>query len=247
MRAVISETLLDVRRVLRNPRHLIFALAMPVGFYLLYSAMYGKGASFSHTTWGAYFLVSMVTFGALGITLNITGTQVAVERGQGWQRLLRLTPLSGSQYTVSKLITAMLGSLAVCILVTAAAAATGVDVLGLNVIPAVSAVWAGSVAFAAVGLLIGQAFDAVSVTYAVTVVYLGVGFLGGLWAPLKVLPPVFTTIARFTPSYHIAELGWRILAHQSPSWLTYAVIGMYIVLFGLGGGVWYARSEARRS
>jgi ABC-2 type transport system permease protein len=242
----MSETWLDLKRLVRNPPYLIFALGMPVGFYLLYSAMYGSAQPIAHTTWGAYFLISMVTFGALGTTLNVTGTQIAMERGLGWQRFLRLTPLSGVQYTASKLMTAMVGSLTVIILVTAAAGLKGVPLLSLHVLPADLAIWLGSVAFAAVGLFLGQVFEASTVQYAVTVVYLAGGFLGGLWAPLRILPPVFTAIARVTPSYRIAELGWGILSHQAPLAITYIVIAAYLVVFGVVGGAVYARGEVRR-
>lgn len=239
---------LDVRRILRNPRYLIFAIGMPLGFYFLYSAEFGGVARpFDGTTWGAYFLISMVTFGGIGTTLNVTGTQTAAERDQGWHRLLRVTPLSAGQYVAAKLITAMLMSLVVSAVIPAAAALKGVPVGPLGVVAAAGAVWVGSIVFAAIGLGLGQWLDGTSVNYGVMLVYLGTAFLGGLWTPVQFLPHVFTSIAHFMPSYRVAQLGWDILGHRTPPSADLGILLAYAVVFGVVGGVLYARVEPRRS
>jgi ABC-2 type transport system permease protein len=246
MRAVWSQTMFDLTRTVRNVRYVIFALAMPVGFYLLYSQMYGNSARFAGTTWGAYFLVSMVTFGGIGTTLNITGTQVAVERGQGWQRMLRLTPLADWQYVASKWAAAMGAALVETGLVTGVAWVSGVPIVRLHVVPAVIAVWASCLAFAAIGLWLGQWLDQTSATYGVTTAYLGLGFLGGLWTPLRFLPPVFGHIAAALPSYRAASWGWAVLAGHSATDVTYIVLGAYVAVFGAAGVAWYGRREVQR-
>ncbi len=246
-RHITAAVALDVRRILRNPRYLVFAIGMPLGFYLLYSAQFGGAARpFAGTTWGAYFLISMVVFGGAGTTLNVTGTQTAAERDQGWHRLLRVTPLSAGQYVAAKVITAMLMSLVVSVAIPAAAALNGVAVAPLGVLEAAAAVWAGSLVFATIGLALGQWLDGTSVTYGVTLVYLGTAFLGGLWTPVQVLPRVFTSIAEFMPSYRVAQLGWDLLAHRAPPPADLAILAAYAVVFGVVGGVLYARIEPRR-
>jgi len=246
MRAIWAQTTFDLLRTVRNIRYVIFALGMPVGFYWLYSGMYGSLTRFAGTTWGAYFLISMATFGGIGTTLNITGTQVAVERGQAWQRVLRLTPLADWQYVLSKWLTAMAGALVETTLVTLAAWVNGVPLMRLHIIPAVLAVWVASLAFAAIGLWLGQWLDQTSATYGVTSVYLGLGFLGGLWTPLRFLPSVFRHLALVMPSYRAASWGWAILAGHGPMPMTYIVLGAYVIVFGAAGVVWYGRREARR-
>jgi ABC-2 type transport system permease protein len=246
VRAIWAQTLFDLRRTVRNIRYVIFALAMPIGFYWLYSGMYGSPTRFAGTTWGAYFLISMATFGGIGTTLNITGTQVAVERGQGWQRMLRLTPLAGWQYVASKWLTAMAAALVETTLVTVVARMNGVPVVRLHVLPAALAVWVGCLAFAAIGLWLGQWLDQTSVTYGVTAVYLGMGFLGGLWTPLRFLPSLFHHLAAVMPSYRAAAWGWAILAGHGPAAMTYIVLGAYVIVFGAAGVAWYGRREEQR-
>lgn len=246
MKATLGQVTLDLLRTVRNVRYLIFTLGIPVGFYLLYGAMFGSHLSFVHTSWGAYFLISMTTYGAIGTALNITGTEAAQERAQGWQKYLALTPLSGAQYVLAKTITAMTASLGVMILITAVAALRGVAVFSQPILVAVFGVWLGSTSFAAVGLWIGQVLDSSTASYGVVLVYLALGFLGGLWTPLSILPPVFHHIAAWIPSYATASLGWAVLEHRAESVRNMLVLAGYIIVFGGAGGFVYARREFRR-
>lgn len=246
MRATFGQISLDFLRTVRNVQFLIFTLGMPVGFYLLYGAMYGSERVFAHTSWGAYFLVSMATYGAIGTALNVTGAETAQERARGWQTQLAVTPLSGTQYVVAKIVTALIAGFGVMVLLTLVAAGRGVAIFSLAVVPAVLAVWLGSISFAALGLWIGQVLNGTTASYGVVVAYLVLGFLGGLWTPLSVLPPVFSHIATYLPSYAAASLGWAVLAHHHEPLHSIAVLVGYIIVFGGAGGLLYARREFRR-
>ncbi len=246
MKATMGQVTLDLLRTVRNVRYLIFTLGIPVGFYLLYGAMYGSNRIFAHTLWGAYFLVSMATYGAIGTALNVTGAEAAQERAAGWQRYLALTPLTGAQYVAAKIITALIANLGVVILLTLVAGLRGVAVFTLPVLPAIFSVWLGSISFAALGLWIGQVLNSSTASYGVVVLYLVLGFLGGLWTPLSILPPIFAHIAWYLPSYAAASLGWAVLAHHSETLRNLGVLAGYIIVFGGAGGLLYARREFRR-
>lgn len=246
MKAMLGQVTLDLLRTVRNVRYALFTLVMPVGFYLLYGAMFGSKDHFAHTSWGAYFLISMATYGVMGTSLNVTGTEAANERAQGWQKYLALTPLTGTQYVVAKIITAMVASLGVMVVLAIVAALRGVAIFSLPILPALAGVWLASLGFAALGLWIGQVLDSSTASYGVVLLYLALGFLGGLWTPLAVLPPIFSHIAAWLPSYATASLGWSILAHQSLSLRNMSVVAGYIMVFGGAGGFIYARREFRR-
>src|SRR3569623_1627259 len=83
---------LEIRRVLRNRRTLIFMVVMPVVFYLAFGTStktYGNGMS---VTIQQYEMVSLALYGAMTACTS-GGSMVAVERALGWRRQLRLTPL----------------------------------------------------------------------------------------------------------------------------------------------------------
>ena len=235
-----SSTGLGLRRLGHNVRYVVFALAMPVGFYLLYNAMYGRyhigGVAFS-----LYLMVSMAAFGAIGTTLNAAGTQTALDREQGWVRYLRLTPLPSWAYVAGQLAVAMLASLAVVCLVTAVALAMNRVALTAPIVEGVGAIWLGSTSYATIGLALAYLFDASTVGYSTMIAYLASGFLGGLWVPISQLPPWFGTVAHLLPSYHMADMAWTLLAGKAIPMGDVAVLALYVVAFGALGARLYAQ------
>src|SRR5690349_13918451 len=90
----------ELRRMLRNKRYLIFVAAFPVAFYLLFSGLYGGrpgGAT------GVYLMVSMAAYGALAASVMSTAVPWSQERQTGWLRQLQVTPVPGWKIIVAKL------------------------------------------------------------------------------------------------------------------------------------------------
>lgn len=225
-----SATWFGLRRLAHNVRYLIFAMAMPVGFYLLYSHMYGRYAV-SGIPFGSYFMASMATFGAIGTALNVAGTQTSQDRSGGFTRLLRVTPLPPWAYTAGQVVTAAVASAVTTALILLVAHVLGKSSLGGREILACVAIWLGSLAFAAIGLCLAYALDASTVTYGTLTVYLGTAFLGGLMTPLAILPPVFRTLAAWMPSFRIADMAWHLLAGRAVPWADVGVLTVYAVFF----------------
>ena len=235
-----SSTAFGLRRLGHNARYIVFALAMPLGFYLLYNAMYGRyrvgGVAFS-----LVLMVAMATFGAIGTTLNAAGTQTALDRDAGWVRYLRLTPLPAWAYVAGQLALAMLASLAVVCLIAAVALATNHVALSLPIAEGVATIWLGSASYATIGLALAYNLDASTVAYGTLIAYLASGFLGGLWVPLSQLPPWFTTVAHLLPSYHIADMAWKLLAGDPIPAADVGVLALYVLAFGALAAHMYRR------
>ena len=87
---------LEVRRVLRNRRTLMFIVVFPSVFFLLFSAP-NKGQQAGGVPALAYIMISMAVYGAM-VGATSGGAAVAVERSLGWMRQLRLTPLHPIAY-----------------------------------------------------------------------------------------------------------------------------------------------------
>jgi len=205
---ISAQVQFNLKRVWHNYRYLIFAVVLPIGLYVLYAQMYGANRAFHHTIWGAYFMISMAAFGAIGTTLNFTGTLVAHDRARGWIRYQRLTPLGRRDWVVGQVLSGMVASLMVIGLVVCSAVTVEHLPFTRFIGEAAILIWIGSLAYATLGLVVAHLMDATSVNYGVTLIYLASGFLGGLWTPLSLLPPVFRHIASVFPSYRMAELGW---------------------------------------
>lgn len=96
----------ELRRVLRNRRFVFFALGFPLVMYLLIAGSNQGEDDLSGSGLSAplYFMVSMVAWGTMMAMLS-TGARIASERAIGWNRQLRITPLSARAYLVTKVAT----------------------------------------------------------------------------------------------------------------------------------------------
>lgn len=112
----------EIRRNFRAPRFLIFVVAFPVLMFLLQANVFTKSSDPDHVQIAAVIMINMMTFGAFAAATN-SGARLALERAAGWQRQLRLTPLTGTGYLAYKGISGLLVGLPALILVPVLAVA----------------------------------------------------------------------------------------------------------------------------
>jgi ABC-2 type transport system permease protein len=196
---------LEVRRVLRNRRTMIFTLIFPSVFFLLFG-LPRKGETIDGKSAVAYVMISLAVYGAM-IGTTAGGAAVAVERSLGWSRQLRLTPLRPLAYVISKVLTAMVLGLVAVLVVFAIGAVTGTRIpAGVWLVSGLAA-WLGSLVFAAFGLFLGFLVPSENVMQIVGPVLGILALFGGLFVPLQFLPQVMQTIAKYTPVYGVGELA----------------------------------------
>jgi ABC-2 type transport system permease protein len=226
---------LEVRRLLRNRRYLVFTVAFPVMLYVLYTAIIPAadgGQTVDGLTWPVYFLVSMAAYGAMGAAMS-QAAPIAVERRQGWARQLRVTPLPGSAYVAAKVASAVVVTVPALFLVTMAGVLVNqVQLGGGTMLLVIAGLAAGTVPFAALGLLIGYLLDADSAQGGMVLTYFTLAILGGLFAPLDAFPDALATIGRVLPSSHLAGLGRSIAAGRAPDLTDIAVLAAWTVVIG---------------
>lgn len=117
---------LEIKRIVRSPQFTIFTIGMPVAMFLLFGSIFGKLVAPNGLPADVQTMINLAAYGASGGAL-FTGTRVAQERTDGWQRQLRLTPMRGPGYLVVKVISAMAVALPVLVVVFAAGLAMGVQ------------------------------------------------------------------------------------------------------------------------
>jgi ABC-2 type transport system permease protein len=240
---------LEIRRLLRNRRTIIFALVIPPVFFLLFGL--NKAYAYKwvgHGNVSAFIMVSMALYGAVLATTS-GGAMVSIERAAGWSRQLRLTPLSPVAYIVIKMLTAM---------VLGAAAVIAVYVVGkLSGVPAMRpgytwlwfvtplCVWVGSLVFAAFGLFMGYLLPTENVMQFLGIALMLLAFGGGLFIPLSRYPHVLQTLAKFTPLYGLNQLvhAPQLNGSVHMTWVLNAVA--WLVIF-TGGAIWRFRKDTAR-
>jgi ABC-2 type transport system permease protein len=237
---------LEVRRLLRNRRTVIFAVISPVLFFLVFglNKAYANDRA-GHGNVAAFVMVSMALYGAVLATTS-GGAMVSIERAVGWSRQLRLTPLSPAAYISIKMLTALVLGLISVVSVFAAGIISHKPQMPVYLwIVSGLCVWIGSLIFTAFGLFLGYLLPTENVMQ-----FLGIGlallsFAGGLFTPLSQFPHLFRTIAQFTPLYglnqlvHTPQLGGNVHV----AWVANAVI--WLAIFA-GGAVWRFRKDTAR-
>jgi len=237
---------LEVRRLLRNRRTLIFTMIMPSVFFLLFglNSAYA-GQQDGHGNVSAFILISMSLYGAV-IATTAGGAMISIERSQGWSRQLRLTPLTPVAYIATKIATAMVLSAVSVTVVNLVGSFTGKPSMPAGIwIAAAACAWVGSLVFAAFGLFIGYLLPPENVMQLMGFALMLLSFGGGLFIPLSTYPHILQVIAEWTPLYGLNMLTHLPLKGGSvDGWWVVNVIAWLAVF--TAGAVWRFRGDTAR-
>jgi ABC-2 type transport system permease protein len=234
----------EVRRTLRAPRYFIFVIGMPVGLFLLFSSLYGSGTQ-DGINGKAWLMVSMSVFGAMGAAVSIGG-RIAGERQNGWTRQLRLTPMPGWTYVVSKAVTAMAVAVPALALVYAVGAlAEGVRLPAAKWLEAAGWSLLALVPFVALGIWLGHRLTVDVLGPLSGALFTGLGILGGVWFPIDQLPSTLQSVAKALPSYWLAQAGREPLAGSWIGWHGVSILVIWTIVFAVLGARAYRRDTAR--
>jgi len=237
---------LEIRRRLRNRRTVIFALVLPVAFFLLL----GLNVTYVHEKDGvgnvtAFVMISIALYGAVLSTAS-GGAVVSIERATGWSRQLRVTPLSAAAYIAIKMLTALIIGGVSVLAVYVVAALTHKPHMPLHVwIITALCVWIGSLLFAAFGLFIGYLLPSENVMQILGFVLTLCSFFGGLFIPINQFAPALRTVAAFTPLFGLNELVHHPLVGGAVNWTWVVNLLAWLVIFGGGAVLLFGRDTAR--
>jgi len=233
----------EVRRVLRSTRFLIFSVAFPVLLFLLYVGIFANG---DRAVVGV-LMVNMTAFGALSAAL-FAGGRLAVERAVGWQRQLRLTPLSGAGYLAAKGLTAMLLALPAVVLVPLIGVVVeGVSLDATGWLRVTVGIWLAVIPFALIGLLIGQLGTPESIQPMMSLTMMVMSLLGGIFIPVDTMPGWLLDVAQILPSYWLGQVGRGAVTTDLSVNLgkTVLVLAVWAAVVGIGVIRRYRRDSAR--
>ncbi len=240
---------LESFRQIKNARAMIFTLAVPLVMLVAFGGTFGGAGQVDGVTrlpWIVVTTIQVAGYGGMMAALS-QAFNIVTERSIGWNRQLRITPLSGTGYLVSKMVTAMLMGL-VSILVI-----FGVSMLlyhptlpPMNWMTAGLGLWLGVLPFALIGILIGQFAKPEYAQPLFMAVFMGMAVLGGLWIPLQIFPAWVANVAQVVPSYWLNRIG-QMGAHQSGDILTPVLVLLGWTLVLAGFIIWRYRRDAARS
>lgn len=235
----------ELVRTLRNKRFFLLSLGMPLLIYLLVAAPNRPGRSLAGTgiPLRLYFMVGLASFGSMNAMLG-SGVRIAVERTAGWNRQLRLTPLSTRAYFGTKVLTGYVVAGCTIILLYIAGAGLGVRIPALDWVKMTLLLLVGLIPFAALGILIGHLISADAVAPAIGGITALLSFLGGVWFPIG-QSGVFHSVAEALPSYWLVQAAHVGVGGQSWSGTGWAVMAAWTLIAARLAMRAYARDTGR--
>ena len=238
---------LEILRGLRDVRYLLLALVMPVGFYLLFTELFGMhGERAEGLPQPVELMVAMAAYGAMWAVFSATGPRIAMERQLGWLRQLRMVPLSARSLIVSRLVGSMLVALpAIALVCLTAALVHGVRLPAGRWLEMLVVMWLATLPLALLGIAIGYLVPGDAAFGVIMGLYFALGALGGLWMPVEILPGAMQRIAHTLPSNRLADLGWKIAAGNLPAASSLAVLAAWTAGCGALALVAYRRTAVR--
>jgi len=228
---LLHQTRTELLKLMRAPDFVAGAVLLPVVLFVLFGARSLDETLDNGVALGPLIVAAFTTYGLLGIVLFTFGESLALERGQGWLRLTRATPLPGAIFLAGKLAAGVVISTMVIILMAAVSTGFGAGIDAATWLRVSGVGLAGALALAPIGFLIGLLVRPTAATAVCLLLYLPLSFASGMWIPANELPQVVQSIAPFLPTYHFAELAQSVLLKSSPwehvAWLagTFAITG----------------------
>lgn len=234
---------IELKRVLRNRRTLIFTFAFPGLLLLAFGSQDDWNDSVGNGNVAAYIVVAMALYGASMIAAS-TGASVALERAQGWSRQLRLTPLRPAAYILTK---------SLCALSMGIVAITVVNLIGVvqgrAQMPVATWLACGlltvvcTLSFAALGVFVGYLVPGETAMQVLGPGMAVLAFLGNVFIPIPE-GSLMWTVSALTPMFGPAEITRYPLTGELP-WYAVANAVVWLAIF-VGGAAWrMARDTAR--
>lgn len=241
----LTYTRYELLRTLRNRRFFVLSLGFPLILYYLIAGSQRSVSDIGGTGLSAplYYMVGLASFGTMAAMLSC-GARIAAERAVGWNRQLRITPLSPRAYFRAKVLTAyMMAGLSLLALYVAGTT-LGVSLPADEWLKMTGLILISLVPFAALGILIGHRLTPDSIGPALGGGVSVLAFLGGTWFPIPA-SGFLHDVAQFLPSYWLVQASHVALGgHAWPARAWVVMIAWTVVLSVLAARA-YRRDTGR--
>jgi ABC-2 type transport system permease protein len=242
----------ELLRTVRNRQGFIFSLIFPVLMYLVLAAPNRNNHNFggdanNHTGLFApqYYMVGLLAFGAMVAVLS-GGARIAAERVIGWNRQLRLTPLSTRSYLRVKVLTGYFMALISMALLYILGIIFGVRLSFGSWVEMTALILVALIPFAGLGIGGGHLLNDDAAGPALGGGVSLFAFLGGSYFPITG-SGVFVHVCQLLPSYWLVQAGHIGLGAHKPwgveAWAVIAVWSVASAVFA----AWAFRRDTRKA
>lgn len=238
----------EILKLFRMPMFSLPTLLFPIAFFAMFGMPF-KNVQQLGINNGVFMMESFGTYAVMSVAMSSFSASIAVERGTGWNQLLKTTPMRTWTFFSGKIAMALFFEL-----ITLVAFLMFGDVVG-HIHMAFSS-WCqltgllliGLFPFVTLGFFLGYVSGPTSATIVANLIFLPLSFASGLFIPLQMLPKFIQQVAPYLPSYNVAELGWTALgAHTDRSiWTNLGWITIYTIAFLAMSILVYRRDQGQK-
>ncbi len=234
----------EIVRTLRNRRFFIFSVGFPAVLYFTIAGPSRNEHNFANSGLPAalYYMVGLTAFGTMNTVLS-TGTRIAGERSAGWNRQLRLTPLSTRNYFRTKVAVAYLMAAITIVVLYAAGVSLGVSLAAGEWARMTGLILVGLIPFIALGVMMGHLLTPDSIGPAMGGTTALLSLLGGVWFPVN--SGTFHDIAEALPSYWLVQASHVSIGGSGWSARGWIIMAAWAAVLAAGAGWAYRRDTLR--
>jgi len=235
----------ELLRTLRNRRFFLLALGFPLVLFFVIAGPNRNVRDFAGSGIPAplYYMVGLASFGTMSAMLS-SGARIAAERAVGWNRQLRISPLTPRAYFSVKVLTAYMMATISLLALYVAGTSLGVSLSGAQWLKMTGLILVGLVPFAALGITIGHMLTPDSVGPAMGGSISLLALLGGTWFPIS-SHGFLHDVAQFLPSYWLVQASHVAIGGHPWSLLGWIVIAGWTVILSLVAARAYRRDTGR--
>jgi ABC-2 type transport system permease protein len=232
----------ELLRALRNTRFFLFSLGFPLVLFLVVAGP-NRHETLGGIPFPLYYMAGMVSWGTMTAIVS-SGGRIAIERAAGWNRQLRLTPLTPRTYLRAKVLSGYAIAAMSIALLYIAGASLGVRLPTERWLGMTALVLVGLVPFAALGIWLGHLLSPEAMGPAIGGLAALFALLGGAWGPLA-SQGFMLHVAQALPSYWLVQAGRSAVSGTGWGANGWGVIAAWTLVFGVLAARAYRRDTQR--
>ncbi|WP_217358703.1 ABC transporter permease [Thalassococcus sp. S3] len=203
MQHLVAECRLVLLILFRQPGFWVPTVLFPAMLYAFFGAQSGGGA------WAANAMASFAVYAVVGVGFFQFGVSVAQDRQNPFSTWQRSLP----GHWINQWIAGIFASLIFTILAVSMVIVTSKILTDVTLAPTA---WARLIAVCllsaipatTMGVALGSVSSARAAVPVANLIFLPLAYLGGLWVPPMLMPPMIDAISQWTPTRAMGELGW---------------------------------------
>lgn len=232
----------------RIPAFTLPTILFPLLFFFIFGLPNADETLPDGTNIGAFILASLTAASLISVALFSFGVGVASERGQGWMKLVRATPMPAWIYFAAKIVIALIFGVVICaILFPIAYFVAGISMPTSRWAALTISLLLGMTPFSVLGFAIGYWAGPNSAIAVANILYLVLSFGSGLFIPVEQLPSLMQRLAPYLPANHFGNIVWRAVGSDDGLFAQHVVwlVGTTVV-FGLLAVWGYRRDQGKQ-